>query len=49
MTSDKWARVSGVHTYKVDVNNATYNDKKLAAMHFMELHMQDAQNEMLAQ
>ena len=49
MTSEKWARVSCVHNYKVDFNNATYNDKKLVAMHFMELHMQDVQNEMLAQ
>ena len=49
MTSDKWARVSGVHNYMVDFNNATYKDKKLVAMHFLELHMQDVQNEMLAQ
>ena len=49
MTSDKWARVRGVHTYKVDFNNATYKDKKLVAMHFMDLHTQDVQNEMLAQ
>ena len=49
ITAEKWARVSGVHNYKVDFNNATFNDKKIVAMHFMELHLQDVQNEMLAQ
>ena len=49
MKAYKWARISGVHNYKVDFNNATYNETKLVAMHFMELHMQDVQCEMLAQ
>ena len=49
MTADKRARVSGVHNYKVGFNNATFNDKKTVTMHFMELHTQDVQNEMLAQ
>ena len=49
MTADKWARVSGVHNYKVGFNNATYTDKKIVALPSMEPHMQDVQNELLAQ
>ena len=49
LTAEKWARVSGVHNYKVDFNNATFNDKKTVAMHSMELHLQDVQSEMLGQ
>ena len=47
-TTEKWARASRVHKYTVDFDNATFADKKEAAMHFMELYLQDLQEEMLA-
>ena len=49
LTSEKWARVSGVHTYTVDFNNATFADKKRVAMHFMKVYLQDLQKEMMVQ
>ena len=44
MTANKWARVSEVHRYTVDYVNAGYEDKKIAALHFLELHLHAAEN-----
>ena len=34
LTSEKRACVRGIHNYTVGFNNATFNDKKVVAMHF---------------
>ena len=39
MTAEKWASVSTVHNYTVDVVNAPYEDNKTAALHCLELHV----------
>ena len=39
MTTDKWATVSKVHHYAVDYVNASYEDKKIVALRFLELHL----------
>ena len=43
MTADKWARVSAVHHYNVDYENADNADMKTAALHFLQLHLHAAE------
>jgi len=43
MTAGKWATVSKVHHYTVDYVNASYEGKKTAALHFLELHLHVAE------
>ena len=43
MTADKWARVSAVHHYNVDYENADYADMKTAALHFLQLQLHAAE------
>ena len=43
MTADKWARVSAVHHYNVDYEDAGYADMKTVALRFLELHLHAAE------
>ena len=40
LTPDKWAAVATVHEYEVDFERATFQEKKTAARHDLEFHLQ---------
>ena len=40
LTPQKWAAAAQVHKYDVDFERATYQEKKTAARHYLELHLQ---------
>ena len=40
LTPEKWAAVAKVHKCEVDLETATFQEKKTAARHFLELHLQ---------
>ena len=40
MTAEKWELVSKLHEYTVEFETATFQDKKFAAKHYLQLHLQ---------
>ena len=39
LTPEKWAAVANVHKFEVDFERATFQEKKTAARHFLELYL----------
>jgi hypothetical protein len=43
LTAAKWAVVSNLHQYPVDFENSTFQERKTAARHFLEQHLETLQ------